>query len=75
MSRAGAANRARRWSAARTRSSMLEENEVLAYSPCDDPSPVKSKRRTAMPSAASLAAMWRAAMMSFEQVKQCANNA
>ena len=53
----------------------VEENVVFSNSPCDDPSPVKSKRRTAMPREASFAAMCRAAMTSFEHVKQCANNA
>ena len=37
----------------RTRSATLEENVVLANSPSLAPSPVKSKRSTAMPSAVS----------------------
>ncbi|MCY1303248.1 hypothetical protein D9M70_529440 [compost metagenome] len=49
---------------------MLEEKLVEANSPSLDPKPVKSKRRTAIPSRASSAAMRRAAARSLEQVKQ-----
>ena len=44
-------------SAAATRSATLEENVVLANSPSLEPSPVKSKRSTAMPSAVKPSAM------------------
>ena len=62
-------------SAAVRRSATFEEKLVDANSPSDDPSPVKSKRSTAIPRAASSLAMVRAAKMSFEQVKQWANSA
>src|SRR5262249_38896866 len=48
---AGARRLRRNSSAAATRSATLEENVVLANSPSLAPSPVKSKRSTAMPSA------------------------
>ena len=53
----------------------LEENVVLANSPPLAPRPVKSKRSTPMPSSTSPRLMRDAAAMSFERVKQCANNA
>ena len=65
----------RRWSAARTRSATFEENVELAKSPSLEPRPVKSKRNTAMPLAASATAMRFAASTSLPQVKQCANSA
>ena len=71
----GAACSARSQSAAATRSPTLELKLVLAKSPPLAPSPVKSKRRVAIPFEASAAAMREAAKMSFEQVKQCANRA
>src|SRR5258706_9788093 len=58
-----------------TRSAMLEENVVLVNSPSLAPSPVKSKRSTAMPRAVSAWAMRFAARLSLPQVKQCANSA
>ena len=75
ISMAGGAISRPRHAAAATRSSTLEEKFVLANSPCEWPSPVKSKRSTAIPRSASVAAMARAAAMSLEQVKQCANSA
>src|SRR5229473_3509578 len=57
------------------RSSTLEEKPVLAKSPSDEPRPVKSKRSTATPAAASPLAMRRAASTSFVQVKQWAASA
>jgi hypothetical protein len=71
----GARKSLRKWSAAATRSSIFEEKLVFWNSPSDDPSPVKSNLKTAMPSKASFAAMCRAAAMSFVHVKQCANSA
>ncbi len=62
-------------SAAARRSSTLEVKVVLANSPCEWPRPVKSKRSTAMPMAASRAEMRRAGGMSLEQVKQWAKRA
>jgi hypothetical protein len=53
----------------------LEEKLVLANSPSLEPSPVKSKRSTAMPSAVSPSATRFAARMSLPQVKQWANSA
>jgi hypothetical protein len=53
----------------------LEEKVELAKSPSLEPSPVKSKRRVAMPLAASALAMRLAASTSLPQVKQCANSA
>ena len=50
---AGAWKRRRMKSAAARRSSRLAEKSVFAKSPSDPPSPVKSKRRTAMPLSAS----------------------
>jgi hypothetical protein len=61
--------------AAATRSETLEENVVLANSPSLEPSPVKSNRSTAMPSAVRPSAMRLAACTSLPQVKQCANSA
>ena len=52
------------------RSPTFEVKFVLANSPAECPRPVKSKRSTAMPRAASRPAMRRAAAMSLEQVKQ-----
>ena len=72
---AGARYILRRWFAAATRSATLEENVVLANSPSLAPSPVKSKRSTAMPRAVSPSAMRFAASTSLPQVKQCANSA
>lgn len=71
----GAACSLRSQSAAATRSAMLEEKLVLANSPSLPPSPVKSKRSTAKPAAASAALTRAAASVSFEQVKQWANSA
>jgi hypothetical protein len=48
---------------------------VLAKSPSLLPSPVKSKRKTAMPLAARARLMREAAAISLPQVKQCANSA
>ena len=47
----------------------------LAKSPSLEPRPVKSNRSTAMPLAASAAAIRFAASTSLPQVKQCANSA
>src|SRR5699024_8374846 len=52
---------------------MLVLKEVSAKSPPDSPSPVKSRRSTATPASARVREMRAAAMVSFEQVKQCAN--
>jgi hypothetical protein len=74
--RIAGARRVRRSSlAAATRSATLEENVVLANSPSLEPSPVKSKRSTAISSAVSPSAMRLAACTSLPQVKQWANNA
>src|ERR1700738_4959257 len=54
---------------------MFDENVELAKSPSLEPSPVKSNRSTAMPLAASAAAIRFAASTSLPQVKQCANSA
>ena len=62
------------WVAAR-KSNILVEKLVFENSPPECPRPVKSKRNTAMPCAASLWAIRFAAGISFEQVKQCANKA
>src|SRR5215212_4523355 len=72
---AGARNIVRKWCAAATRSAMLEEKFVLANSPPLAPSPVKSKRSTAMPRAVRPSAMRLASRLSLPQVKQCANSA
>ena len=48
---------------------------MLANSPSLAPSPVKSKRSTAMPRMVSPSAMRFAASTSLPQVKQCANSA
>ncbi len=72
---AGAFRVSRRWLAARTRSATFEEKVELAKSPSLEPRPVKSKRSTAMPLAASATAMRLAASTSLPQVKQCANSA
>ena len=48
---------------------------MLANSPSLAPSPVKSKRSTAMPCSLRPSAMRRAAWLSLPQVKQCANSA
>src|SRR5262245_39354898 len=72
---AGARLASRKAPAAATRSATLDENVVLANSPSLEPSPVKSKRNTPMPSAVSACAMRRAACTSLPQVKQCANSA
>ena len=74
-SSAGARPCSRRNAAAATRSSTLELKVVSANFPADCPSPVKSKRRLPIPSAASAALSSRAARRSLEQVKQWANNA
>src|SRR5262249_38946517 len=52
-----------------------DENVVLANSPSLPPSPVKSKRSTAMPCDVRPCAINRAALLSLPQVKQCANKA
>jgi hypothetical protein len=75
ISSAGAMPRAASASAARTRSSTFDVKEVLRNSPPECPSPVKSKRRTAMPSAVRRCAIRRAATMSLPQVKQWAKSA
>src|SRR6516162_3372322 len=75
MRMTGAAWLSRSQPAAQTRSSTLEEKSVLAKSPSDEPRPVKSKRSTATPAAASPLAMRRAANASFVQVKQWATSA
>src|ERR1700737_3651110 len=72
---AGAWNITRIWFAAATRSATLEEKFVLANSPSLAPSPVKSKRNTAMPRSVKPSAMRFAARLSLPQVKQCANSA
>jgi len=72
---AGAARSRPSHAAAATRSSTFDENVVLANSPSDPPSPVKSKRSTAMPASVSASLMKLAALLSLEQVKQCANRA
>ena len=56
-------------------SSTFELKFVLAKSPPDWPSPVKSKRSTAMPSSVRARAMRLAATASLLHVKQCANRA
>jgi hypothetical protein len=61
--------------AAHNRSSTFDVKEVFWNSPPECPSPVKSKRRTAMPSAVSRCAIRRAAAMSLPQVKQWAKSA
>ena len=71
----GAVPRPRRWSAAATKSSTLDEKLVLANSPSLWPKPVKSKRKTAIPREARPAAMREAAKMSLVQVKQWAKRA
>src|SRR4051812_156046 len=71
---AGARNMTRRWFAAATRSATFEEKFVLANSPSLAPSPVKSKRSTAIPRAVNPSAMRFAASTSLPQVKQCANS-
>src|SRR5262249_12074845 len=58
-----------------TRWSTFEEKWVFAKSPSLPPSPVKSKRSTAMPRSASAALIVAAALLSLEQVKQCAKSA
>ena len=69
--RIAGARRVRRSSfAAATRSATLDENVVLANSPSLEPSPVKSKRRTAISSAVSPSAIRLAACTSLPQVKQ-----
>src|SRR3954470_14385841 len=72
---AGAWSMRRIWLAAATRSATLDEKPVLANSPSLAPSPVKSKRSTAMPRAVRPSAMRLAARLSLPQVKQCANSA
>jgi len=62
-------------SAARTRSSMFEEKLVEANSPSLCPSPVKSKRSSAIPRRASPRPIRPTADRSFEHVKQCAKSA
>src|SRR5262249_35662334 len=56
-------------------SSTLEEKSVLPKSPSDPPRPVKSNRSTAMPASVRASLMKVAALLSFEQVKQCAKSA
>jgi hypothetical protein len=56
-------------------SSMLEEKVDPPKSPALWPRPVKSKRRTAMPRAASAWLTNTAPFESLEQVKQCASRA
>ena len=60
--------------AAATRSATFDEKLVFAKSPSEPPSPVKSKRNVASPASANASAMSEVALLSFEQVKQCANN-
>src|SRR3954447_18328215 len=72
---AGAWSMRRIWLAAATRSATLDEKPVLANSPSLAPSPVKSKRSTAMPRSVRPSAMRLAARLSLPQVKQWANNA
>jgi hypothetical protein len=55
-----------------TRSSTLDEKLVSAKSPSLSPSPVKSKRNTAIPSRVSARLILLMALMFFEQVKQWA---
>ena len=74
-SNCGAWSCSRRASAARRKSDTLLEKLVLANSPSLWPSPVKSKRNTAMPLAARAREMREAAAMSLEQVKQWAKRA
>lgn len=54
---------------------MLELKSVLPKSPPDCPSPVKSKRSTAIPKRVSAREMRAAANTSLLQVKQCAKRA
>ncbi len=75
ISKAGARCSARSQAAARTRSATLDEKLVEAKSPPLPPSPVKSKRRVAMPRAASARLIFTAAGVSLLQVKQWANSA
>src|SRR6266568_3887944 len=63
------------WLAAATRSATFEEKFVLANSPSLAPSPVKSKRNTAIPRSVRPSAMRFAARLFLPQVKQCANSA
>ena len=72
---AGARYISRKWLAAATRSATFDVKWVLANSPSLAPSPVKSKRSTAMPRVASATEMRLAASVSLPQVKQCANSA
>src|SRR4051794_20060149 len=72
---AGARYVSRKCFAAATRSATFDEKLVLANSPSLAPSPVKSKRSTAMPRAVNPSAMRFAASTSLPQVKQCANSA
>src|SRR3982750_1228199 len=72
---AGARYISRKCFAAATRSATLDEKPVLANSPSLAPSPVKSKRSTAMPRSVRPSAMRLAARLSLPQVKQWANNA
>ena len=71
----GGSYSAARCSAAATRSLTCDEKLVSAKSPSLSPSPVKSKRKTAIPQSASARVMFAAALMFFVQVKQCANSA
>jgi hypothetical protein len=69
------AARRERLGGADTDRSTFDVKEVFWNSPPECPSPVKSKRRTAMPSAVSRCAIRRAAAMSLPQVKQWAKSA
>jgi hypothetical protein len=72
---AGASYSLSRNSAAATRSATLEEKFVSAKSPSLSPSPVKSKRSTAIRACVRAREMLTTAFRFFEQVKQCANSA
>jgi hypothetical protein len=72
---AGGANSRSMYSAAATRSATLDEKLVSAKSPSLSPSPVKSKRSTAIRCCVSARLMLTAAFRSLEQVKQWANSA
>ncbi len=75
MSNLGAWYSDLRKSAAAIRSSTLEEKLVSAKSPSLSPNPVKSNRRTAIPSRVNARLILPTAFKFFEQVKQWANSA
>jgi hypothetical protein len=62
-------------SAAASRSLTFEEKSVAASSPSLWPTPVKSKRSTAIPLLASARLIRVAALLSLPQLKQCAKSA